>query len=209
MRAHHAFRTAAALAVTMLAVGGSAVFAKPGQGGGGGGTSNNTAPKFDVTVTSHPGYTSGDDLWEPGSNCMGETPDAKTKEIVTVVFFHHQRCADLTTSDGTLLTDDLTIRTYNDANGDINLIQITGQDDIGKTGIAYRSEMIPPETNATPQRSGSFTIHVHKADATLHNCHEHRIKPNTACDLEASGTFSIDDITYTCVDYCDAVATIE
>ena len=41
MRAHHALRTAAALAVTMLAIGGSAVLAKPGQGGGGGGTSYN------------------------------------------------------------------------------------------------------------------------------------------------------------------------
>lgn len=172
----------------------------PPDGKGGGGDSN-IAPKFAVTVADDPATTTAN-LWAPGPGCPGETPDSKSKDIVTVVFFGHQTCATLTTSDGSTLTDDLTIRTHRDANGDIDSIEIEGQDVIGSEGVVLLSEAIPIDPPVTPARDG-FEIHVHGANVTMYRCDTHRMMKRTSC-ADPAGTFSIDDISYVLQDSTSA-----
>lgn len=192
------FATVAALAAAPVQA-----VAPPDGKGGGGGTSNNTAPKFDVWVVKH--TTESTTLWHPSDfvssenlntgYCTGETPDSKSKDIVTIVFFYHQTCATLTTTSGATLTDDLTIRTHTNSDGDIVSIQVEGQDVIGSEGIVHQSEMIYPANAPVTPVNGIFTIEARDATVEMFKCNTHTIKRNTVCDVSV-GTFAIDDVRY-------------
>ena len=189
------FAAAAAQAMAPKSGGG-----KPGGGGGGGGGSTGT--DFSVEVADDGAFVSGADLWVPtetdSSPCYGwaagtsvTKPDYFARWRVDGV---HLECQDLTTSTGAQLTDDIVVRAMKDSSGNIDRIQLTGQDLIGTEGLWHQTDVIPVAVVASPS-NGGFTIHVHARDVTLWKCNTHLMKKQTTCN-EVAGTFSLDDMVY-------------
>lgn len=178
---------ALAVVAACLALSGADAVAQ-GKGGGGG----NVAPKFTVTVTAH-FHPPAPSHWLP--TCPAQTPDARTREIVTTAFFpRHDPCAILTTSFGYQLTDDLRINTIKNNIGAITGVQVTGQDIEGKEGVVHQSEVVPVNPPVMPF-AGNFTLHLDATGVPMWRLDTHTLKQNSK-RVDMVGTFTINDINY-------------
>jgi hypothetical protein len=162
----------------------------PGCDGGGGGGSTSEV-LYQVDVADDTGFASTAPVYNP--SCDAFTQEQKGPGVsYWAIFDRHNLCATVTTSWGRELTDDIVIRVFTNAAGEITSLQLTGQDTIGKEGIFHESEVVELDLPILPSADG-FTLVVDPDMVPIYKCDKHISCPKR---VEIIGEIALDLMIY-------------
>ena len=109
-------------------------------------------------------------------------------------FPRHALCATLTTGFGQFISDDIIVIVNTNNRGEVQDVQVQGQDLIGAIGVVHISDLMVPES-VIGNGDGTMVIHVHADNVKLYKCNTHVLKKKSICE-EYVGSFSLDDLVY-------------
>lgn len=162
-----------------------------GGGGGGGGGGSTSEVLYQVDVADDTGFASTAPVYNP--SCDAFTQEQKGPGVsYWAIFDRHDLCATVTTSWGRELTDDIVIRVFTNAAGEITSLQLTGQDIIGKEGIFHESEVVELDLPILPSADG-FTLVVDRDMVPIYKCDKHTSCPKR---VEIIGEIALDLMIY-------------
>ena len=111
-------------------------------------------------------------------------------------FPRHALCATLTTDLGPFISDDIIVIVNTSNRGEVQDVQVQGQDLIGAIGVVHISDLIPVAPGSViGNDDGTMVIHVHVDNVKLYKCNTHVLRKKSICE-EVVGRFSLDDLVY-------------
>ncbi len=117
---------------------------------------------------------------------------------IDIWFDRHDLCASFITSapNYVSITDDIRVDVHTNKAGDIDSIQIFGQDTIGEEGVMHKSAVVDVDPAVTPTLDVGFTLVINQDGIPIYNCGDHlRCRKNGT--LEYVGDMAIDLMIYT------------
>ncbi len=145
---------------------------------------------FQVDVADDPAVVSLAPAYDPSCDGLTEA------DRLHIRFPRHDLCASFMTSTGVGITDDIYIEVQTNSMGDIDSVQVFGQDTIGEDALMHKSAIIPVFPPVTPSDEG-FTLIINQDNIPVYNCNKHLSCGKRSKRLEYAGDIAVDVITYT------------